>query len=70
MPMLQAPVSAPYRNMGTQLWEQSINFKHRKWEFLITAKVLAANCLWMSDCVSLRACARVRVCVRVFNAQH
>ncbi len=54
--MLPAPpvrVSAPDRNMGKQLWDlrlridddagQSIDFKHRKWEFPITAKV-GANC--------------------------
>ena len=45
-------VSAPDRNMGKQLWDslphdeagQSIDFKHRKWEFPITVKVRAVNC--------------------------
>ena len=47
-------------NMIRQLWglslcvdderHQSIDFKHRKWEFPITAKVRAANC-----CVCVRA---------------
>ena len=51
--MLPAP-SAPDRNIYKQLWdsllcvddeaEQSIDFKHRKWEFPTTAKVRAANC--------------------------
>ena len=46
--------SASQRNMVKGLWdsrlrvdneaEQSIDFKHRKWEFPITAKVGAANC--------------------------
>ena len=44
-------VSAPGRNMGKQLWDsrlhdeagQSVDFKHRNWEFTIMAKVHAAN---------------------------
>ena len=42
-------------DLDNQLWnsslrvddeaEQSIGFKHREWEFSITAKVRAANCL-------------------------
>ena len=54
--MLPAPairVSAPVRNIGRRVRdphlrvghesEQSVNFKHRKWEFPITTKVRAAN---------------------------
>ena len=51
---LAVRASAPDGNMDKQLWdsrkkaddeaEHSIDFKHRKWEFTITAKVRAANC--------------------------
>ena len=54
-------ISAPDRNMGEQPWdsilrvddeaEQSIDFKHRKCEFPIAAKVRAAKCWLMSKCV-------------------
>ena len=36
--------------------EQSIDFNHIKCEFPITAKVLAANCYWMSTCVCVCVC--------------
>ena len=49
LPSLPVRVSVPEHNMDKQLWdsrlciddeaEQSINFKHRKWEFRIAAKV-------------------------------
>ena len=45
---------APDQNMDKQLWGSSlrvddeleplIDFKHRKWEFLVTANVRDANC--------------------------
>ena len=54
MPSLSIRVSAPDRNMGKQLWdsslhvadeaEQSIGFKHLKWEFPIAVNACAANC--------------------------
>ena len=57
VPCYQPPTSTSVpqtANMGKQLWntllrvddeaEQSIVFKHRKWEIPITAKVCAANC--------------------------
>ena len=62
------------RNMGKQLWDlslcvddeghQSIDFKHRKWEFPITAKVRAANC-WRVFAY-LRICVFVYLCICVF----
>ena len=58
LPATPVRVSAPDRSMGKRLWDsklraddqakQSIDFKHRKWEFPISAtcsaKVLVANC--------------------------
>ena len=49
-----ARANAPRRNMGVPLWDtnlcvddearQTIDCKHSKWEFPITAKVRTANC--------------------------
>ena len=69
LPATPVRISAPDRKMGKQLWnsstrvneeaERSITFKHRKWKFPITAKVLRT----VDEC--LRTC--VCVCVCVFN---
>ena len=69
--MLPAPsvrISAPDRNMGKRLWdsslrvdnkaEQSIDFKRRKWEAAIAAKVRAVDkCLRVFVCTCVRMCS-------------
>ena len=68
LPVTPVRASIPDRTMGKQLWdsrlgiddkvEQSIDFKRRKWEAAITAKVRAVD-----------KCLRVIVstCVRMFS---
>ena len=69
--MLPAPrvsVGAPDRNIDKRLWdsslrvdnkaEQSIDFKRRKWEAAITAKVRAVD-----KCLRVIVCT----CVRMFS---
>ena len=80
LPMLPGtPIcaSALDRNLDKQRWDshllvdneaqQSIQFKHREWEFSSTTKVLAVD-----ECLHLRMCVRetVWVCMGVFNIQN